>query len=822
MRALWQDLQYGWRILRRNPGFAIVAALTLAIGIGANAAIFSAVKAVLLPALPYSDPAGIVVVWGTFPDLNVERGTASPLEFLHWRDTNHVFSEMAAWRTLYTTTTGHGEPQQVWQAMASANFFQLLGIRPALGRDFLPDEDQLGREKVAILSYRFWQQRFHGDRGIVGKSIILDDQPYEILGVLPSNFVLFGTQLAPDVWSPLAFTRAQLDPRNYGLIVFARLKRGVALEQARADMDIIDASLKKRYPEMDQKSGLLIENLQTTMTHSVRPAMVIFIWAVGFVLLIACANVANLMLARAASRDREMALRTALGAQPGRILRQLLAESVLLAMIGGALGLIVAYAAIGFIRAEVPQGLKAIPFSSDIHLGGVAVAFTLGLALLTGIVFGLAPALESSRSALNESLKEGGRGSTGGRRSHLLRSSLVVSEVALSLLLLTGAGLLIRSFVRLLSQNLGFNPANLLTMRIQLPVDHYSGTQAVNFYQQVLDRVRAIPGVRSASAVNFLAFSGWADVFAFDIAGRTPPSAKDEFTSRYEVVDWQYLRDMGIPVLSGRDFGPQDGPDSAGVALINRALAQRYWPKEDPVGKQIRIHIIPTRASWQAQKRESWLTIVGVVGDVRDWYWGVDALPKIYLPMQQDPSWFMSLVIRQSGSGQQILPAARLIVSSLDANQPVTSVHTMDDLLSDALAQRRLNMVLLAIFATVAVALAAIGIYGVMAYAVSQRTHEIGVRLALGAEPRDILRMIVGEGMRLAGIGMIIGLLSSILLAYYLRGELYGIQLYGIRTLDPLTFVAVPVLIAAVAILASYVPARRATTVDPLVALRYE
>lgn len=821
MRTLWQDLRYGWRVLERSPGFALVAALTLALGIGANTVIFSAVKAIVTPTLPYSDPARLVVIWGTFPELKIQRGTDSAAEFLDWRDMNHVFSQMAAWRSLYATTTGNGQPQQVWEAMASANFFGMMGIKPVLGRDFLQGEDQVGHDTVAILTYRFWQQRFHGDRGVLGRSIVLDNRPYEIVGVLPADFSFFGTRVAPDLWVPLAFTRAQLDRRNYGPIVFARLKPGVDLERARAEMATIDTALKKRYPDMDQKTGLLIETLPTMLTHRMRSAMAVFVWAVGFVLLIACANVANLMLARASSRDREMALRTALGARPRRVLRQLLTESVLLAAIGGAFGVIVAYGGIRLIRTLLPSGLHEIPFAGDIHLSGTAVLFTMVLSAVTGIIFGLAPAIQISRSAIAESLKEGGRGSTGGRATHLLRSWLVVSEVALSLLLLIGAGLLIRSFVQLLSQNLGFNPENLLTMQIQLPVNHYNGPQAQVFYQQTLDRVRALPGVKSASAVDFLMYSGWSDDFAFDISGRTPPP-NEEFTSRYEVIDWQYLRMMGIPVVTGRDFTAADNANGEGVAMINRTLARRYWPHEDPVGKQIRIHIISSRAPWQAEKRDSWLTIVGVTGDVRDWNWGADSVPTIYLPMAQDPSWLMSLVIRQDASAANILPAVRHIVSSLDANQPVTMVRMMDRLVSDSLAQRRLDMVLLAIFAGVAVLLAAIGIYGVMAYAVSQRTHEIGVRMALGAKPADVLRMIFGEAMRLTGAGLLIGLIASVLLTHYLRDQLFGIQLYGVRALDPVTFVGVPVLIVIVAALASYLPARRATAVDPLIALRYE
>lgn len=822
MQTFLQDVRYGWRILQRNRGFTIVAALTLAIGIGANAAIFSAVHAFVLQPLPYPDPSRIVMLWNTAPDRGINRGTASAAEFLDWREMNHSFDSLAAWRPSFATVTGNGDPEQVWMMHVSQSFFNLLGMKPMLGRDFLPEEGQVGHDKVAILSYPFWRRKLQADPKIVGKTIVLDYESYQVIGVLPPKFSLFGTHVDLDVWVPLAFTRAQLDRSHYDLVVCGRLKPGVPLAKAQAEMETINATLKKRYPEMDQQAGMLVETLQTSLTHSVRPAMMIFLWAVGFVLLIACANVANLMLARATSREREMALRTALGARGGRVLRQLLTESVLLALIGGVFGLGVAFGGIRFIRAELPQGLHELPFSSNIHLGWPVLAFTIGLSLLTGIIFGFAPAFQISRSALTESLKEGGRGLTGGRRSHLLRSSLVVSEIALSVLLLIGAGLLVRSFVRLLSQNLGFDSHDLLTMQVWLPSNHYSGTQALNFYQQALGQIRALPGVKEASGIDFLMFTGWSDSVEFDIAGRAPSSPREQFTSRYRVIDSQYLHTMGIPVISGRNFNVADGPNSAGVALIDEALADRYWHNQNPVGKQIRIHVPAAHAPWQSQERDSWLTIVGVTGNIREWDWGEDAVPTLYLPMEQDPSFLMSLVIRESGRSAQILPAVRHIVSSLDANQPVTNVRMMDDMLDDALAQRRLNMVLLGVFAAIAALLAAIGIYGVMAYGVSQRTHEIGVRMALGAERRDVLRMIVIEALRLAGLGMVIGWVSAILAAHYLQNRLYGMQLYGIRPVDPVTFIGVPVLIILVAAVASYFPARRATAVDPLIALRYE
>lgn len=822
MQTFLQDVRYGWRILQRNRGFTIVAALTLAIGIGANAAIFSAVHAFVLQPLPYPDPSRIVMLWNTAPDRGINRGTASAAEFLDWREMNHSFDSLAAWRPSFATVTGNGDPEQVWMMHVSQSFFSLLGMKPMLGRDFLPEEGQIGHDKVAILSYPFWRRKLQADPKIVGKTIVLDYESYQVVGVLPPKFSLFGTHVDLDVWVPLAFTRAQLDRSHYDLVVCGRLKPGVPLVKVQAEMETINATLKNRYPEMDQQAGMLVETLQTSLTHSVRPAMMIFLWAVGFVLLIACANVANLILARATSREREMALRTALGARGGRVLRQLLTESVLLALIGGVFGLGVAFGGIRFIRAELPKGLHELPFSSNIHLGWPVLAFTIGLSLLTGIIFGFAPAFQISRSALTESLKEGGRGLTGGRRSHLLRSSLVVSEIALSVLLLIGAGLLVRSFVRLLSQNLGFDSHDLLTMQVWLPSNHYSGTQALNFYQQALGQIRALPGVKEAGGIDFLMFTGWSDSVEFDVAGRAPSSPREQFTSRYRVIDSQYLHTMGIPVISGRDFNVADGPNSAGVALIDEALADRYWHNQNPVGKQIRIHVPAAHAPWQSQERDSWLTIVGVTGNIREWDWGEDAVPTLYLPMEQNPSFLMSLVIRASGRSAQILPAVRHIVSSLDANQPVTNVRMMDDMLDDALAQRRLNMVLLGVFAAIAALLAAIGIYGVMAYGVSQRTHEIGVRMALGAERRDVLRMIVVEALRLAGLGMVIGWVSAILVAHYLQNRLYGMQLYGIRTVDPVTFIGVPALIILVAAVASYFPARRATAVDPLIALRYE
>ena len=819
METLWNDLRYGWRMLRRNPGFALVALFTLALGIGANAAIFSIVNGVLLRPLPFPESDHIVNVWETFANRNIIHGTASAAEFLDWRDMNHVFSEISGNRLLITTITGNGEAEQVHESQVSANFFRMLGVGPVLGRDFSTDEEQPGHEQVAILSDGLWQRHFGGDPGAIGKSIVVNEKPYTVIGVLPRGFSLYGLKPNFDIWTPLAFDRAKLNREDHELVIFARLRQGVSLPQAQAEMETIIAQLKKQYPGIDQENQIRVAGLQKELTASLRPSVIILLVSVGFVLLIACANVVNLMLARAATREREIALRATLGAGRRRILRQLMTESLLLSLIGGALGVAVAYGGLHILRLSFPTtGRTQIPHAEWIAIDGRVLIFTLLVSLLTGIIFGLAPAIQISRSELYESLKEGSRGSTGGRRSHFIRSALVVSEVALSLLLLAGAGMLIRSFVLLMTDSLGFDPSKLMTAQIFLPAPHYPTAPSVrNFYHDVTERVAALPDVKSASAVNFLPLTGWSGYCDFDIAGRATPPSGEHFTGQYRVIDWRYLRTMGISLKEGRDFAPADGPETQGVALINEALANRYWPNQDPVGQQIRLKFPDVRTPYDPEPREGWLTVVGLVGDVRDWQWGEPKVGQIFLPDTQDPSRMMHLVVRSSGDLNQIGAAIRSAVNSVDPNQPVTNLQTMHGYLAASVSQRRLSMFLLALFAGVATLLACVGIYGVMAYAVTQRSHEIGIRLALGAQPADVLRMVVGDGMRLAGIGLALGLAGSYVAMRYLASELYGV-----RAKDPLTLVGVAAGLAIVAMIACYVPARRATKVDPLVALRYE
>jgi predicted permease len=555
------------------------------------------------------------------------------------------------------------------------------------------------------------------------------------------------------------------------------------------------------------------------LVSTLRPGLVLLVAAVAFVLLIACANVANLMLARAAVREREIALRVSLGAGRKRIFRQLLTESALLSLIGAAIGILFAYGGIHILRDAVVSGQGSrIPHPEWITIDPTVLGFTFLVAVATGILFGFAPAIQISRSALFESLKEGSRGSTAGRHSQLARSVLVVSEVAFSLMLLVGAGLLVRSFALMLAEPLGFDPENLLTAQLLLPDAHYpDGPRISNFYQSVVERVNAIPGVNSASAANFLPLTHWTHFCDFDIAGRASPPSGEHFTSEYRVADWRYLSTMGVPVKEGRNFTSADGPDSQAVALVNEVLARRYWPDADPVGQQIRLIFNPTRTPWDAIPHQGWLTIVGVVGDIRDWAWSEPKSGQLYLLQTQNPSRLMSLMVRSRVDRAQLTGAVRRAVESVDPDQPITDVKTMEDYLAVAFSQRRLNMSLLAFFAIVAALLAAIGIYGVMGYAVTQRSHEIGIRMALGAEPRDVLRMIVGDGMKLALLGLAIGLTASLLLMKYLES-----QLYGVKARDPLTFIGVAAGLALVALAACYFPARRATKVDPLVALRYE
>jgi putative ABC transport system permease protein len=820
METFWQDLRYGLRSLRRNPGFAIVAIVTLAIGIGANAAIFSAINGVLLRPLPFPESKRLVTVWETDVDRNVVHGTASPAEYLDWQEMNHSFENLGGWRGLYFTITGSGDPERVWGSEVSGNFFQMLRVSPALGRDFERDDEQPGHAPVVILTDGLWRRHFGGDPGLIGKTIQLDGKPATVIGILPRGFSLYGTAPEFDVWKPFEFDRAKLDRENHELVIFGRLQPGVTVAQAQTEMRAIQAELKRKYPGIDQKNGLRVVGFHDELVSALRPGLMLLLAAVAFLLLIASANVANLLLARAAAREREIAVRTSLGAGRGRILRQLLTESFLLALIGAAVGIVFAYGGLQLLRAFLPPptGHGQIPHPEWIRIDGTVLLFTIGIALLTSVIFGLAPSMQVARAKIYESLKEGSRGTTSGRRSQFIRSALIVSEVGFSLVLLVGASLLVRSFSLMMSENLGFNPSNLLTMQIFLSPADYPATPGVsNFYSDVLGRVSALPGVDSASAVNFLPLTGWNVFCNFEIEGHPIAESDEQPTTQYRVADWRYLQTMGISLKEGRSFTAADGPDAQGVAVINETLAHRYWPGQDPVGQQIKLIFPSTRQPWDAEPRSGWLTIIGISGDARDWAWGEAKAGQMYLPLAQDASRIMHLTIRSKGDPTQLTSDIRHAVEAVDPNQPVTDVRSMDGYVTMAVAQKRLNMSLLAFFAIVAGVLAAIGIYGVMGYAVEQRSHEIGIRMALGARPEDVVKMIVRDGMKLALLGLTLGLIGSLIAMKYLES-----QLYGIKARDPLTFIGVGVALALVALAACYIPARRATKVDPLSALRYE
>jgi putative ABC transport system permease protein len=602
MEALWQDLRYGARMLLRNPGFAAVAILTLAIGIGANVMIFSVVNGVLLRPLAFPESQRIVTVWETDANRGIVHGTASAAELLDWRDMTHSFQDLSGWRALYFTITGNGEPEQVWGSQVSGNFFRMLKVSPILGRDFSAEDEQRGHEQVVILSYALWQRHYGGDPGIVGKTINLDDTPYAVIGVLPRGFTLYGTMPEFEIWKPFSFDRTQLDRENHELVVFGRLQNGATVQTAQSEMETTVAQLKRQYPGLDQKNGIHVVGFHDELVKPLRPGLLLLLAAVGFVLLIACANVANLMLARASVREREMAIRASQGAGRRRIFAQMMTESVLLALLGAVAALALAYFGLDVLRLVMPAaGHGQIPHLDWITINGRVIGFAFLVSLFTALIFGLAPAIQVVRSELYESLKEGGRGSTGGRRRHFARSVLIVSEVAFSLLLLVGAGLLVRSFARMMSEDLGFNSSKLMTMQAFLPEKHYPASHSiVNFDNALVDRVSALPGVVSAGAVNFLPLTGWTAFCDFDIAGRPNPASGEHFTGEYRVSDWRYLRTMGIALKEGRDFTSADGPDSPGVVLINETLAHRYWPDQDPVGKQIKLVFPATLRPWES------------------------------------------------------------------------------------------------------------------------------------------------------------------------------------------------------------------------------
>lgn len=821
MGTFWQDLQYGGRLLLKSPAFTLIAVATLALGIGANTAIFGIVNTVLLRPLPYPNQQQLVNVWETDSNRKIKHGSVPPGDFVDWRAQNQVFQGISAFQFDVFTLTGAGEPEQVWGGRVSANFFDLFGVRPVVGRAFRPDEEQLGHDRVVIISHAVWTRHFAADPNVVGHSVTINDNPYTVIGVLPADFNLLGLSRQFEVWVPLALSTSDIRRDNPSLIVFARLKSDVTIARANLDMGDISRRLSMEYPATNQGVGTWVVSMHELMSRGFGDPLLLLLASVGLVLLIACANVANLLLARAAGREKEVAIRSTLGAGRLRLVRQLLTESVLLGLVGGAAGLLVGYGGLKILPAILPPagGIDEMPRISMAGISGTVFAFTVGVAILTGIIFGLAPAFQFSKTNLAESLKESGRSSTGGVQRRVTRNFLAIVEVGLSLVLLIGAGTLIRSLRSLLNTNLGFNPKNVLSMQVWLTESHHPGTaQTREFFQQVIERMRALPGVDSASAINFLPLTSWTDLANFDIGGRASPPPRHEFVAHYRIIDPQYFQTMQVPLVRGRYFKDTDNQNAQGVAIVNQTLAGQYWPNQDAIGQQVRIHLQESKSvPWRPGASDAWLTIVGIVADTSERKPGDRDTGRLYLPYLQTPSRMMRIILRTSGPAELLASAARQAVQSIDPNQPVTEVQSMEQLVSASVSSESLNAILLTFFAALALILAGIGIYGVISYGVEQRRHEIGIRLALGAQPRDVVHLIVRQGVRLALIGIVIGFGAAFGMIRGLSGAMFGI-----KSIDLASSIVAVVLLFLVAFFACYIPARRATRVDPVQALRYE
>ncbi len=805
METLWQDLRYGLRMLRAKPSFAVVAILALALGIGANTAIFSVVNAVLLSPLPFPQPEQLAMVWLDNRRQDIHDDITSYPNFLDWRDQNHVFQSMAGMRNVSYTLTSVGEPEQLQGASVGANFFQLMGVSPAQGRGFSPEEETPGKDQVVVLGYGLWQRRFGGDSKIIGQTLTLNGQPFTVIGIMPAGFQF---PSKAEIWGPLAPSQQLKAARgSFWLPVVGRLKPGVTPQQAQADMNVIAQRLEQQYPQMNAGYGINVVPLHEQVVGQIRLALLVLLGAVAFVLLIACANVANLLLARSAERQKEMAIRTALGASRRRIIGQLLIESLLLGLLGGVFGLLLAKWGLSLLIAFSPAN---IPRLENIRLDGRVLGFTLLVSLLTGLVFGLVPAWQASKPELNETLKESGRSGGSSARGQQIRKLLVVSEIALALVLLVGAGLMIRSFWQLQKVEVGLVAENVLAVRLGLPRTKYpDGANTAAFYQQLQERLAALPGVKAVGATSGILLQKLANSSIFSIEGRPVEPEAQRLELPFDAVSPNYFRTMGIPLIKGRVFTEQDKRDSLQVAVINETMVRRYFPNEDPIGKRFTFGNPDSNASW--------ITIVGVMRDVRRQ--GLDEPIRIesFMPHSQAPSRSMEVVIRTASDPLTLAKSVHDAIWSLDKDLPVANIRTVEQILSERTAPRRLNMLLLGLFAVVALVLAAVGLYGVMSYSVTQRTHEIGIRMALGAQPRDVLKLVVGQAAMLAVIGVAIGLAAALALT-----RLMSRLLFNVSATDPLTFAAIAVMLTAVALLASYLPARRAMKVDPMVALRYE
>jgi putative ABC transport system permease protein len=805
MGRLWQDIRYGARMLLKQPSFTVVAVMTLALGIGANSAIFSVVNAVLLRPLALSEPDQLVNLYETLPQGGGALGSVSTPNLFDWREQNDVLTGIAAFTHADFSLQGTDSPQRIVGASVSANFFNLLGVAPLMGRGFVEGEDQPGNNHVVVITEQLWRRNFGADPQIVGKDIALNGENFTVVGVMSSGFRFPSRRIgAADAWVPLVFSQSQLANRgSHWLGTFGRLKPGVSFEQAQEQMSTIGSRLEQQYPNQQLGRNIKLASMHEDAIRAVRPALLILLGAVGFVLLIACTNVANLLLARAAGRRREIAIRTALGAGRGRLVRQFLTESMLLSTLGGVAGLIIARWGVDGLVA-LATGI--LPRSGEVALDGRVILFTLGITALTGLIFGLAPAIQVSRADVQSALKEGGNAGNSPQRNWL-RGALVVAEVSSSLVLLIGAGLLINSFMRLQQVDSGLRPENVLTCKITLPSGKYPTPDSMsNFYKQLFDRISSLPGVQSAGGTNMLPIQQYGNNGEITIEGQPPDPSGHGPLVEYRFATPDYFRAQGIPLLAGRFFTEQDQQNTEAVLIVNQTFARQLLPNEDPLGKRI-LNFGPNGAK-----------IIGVVGDVKQSGLTNPVRPELFMPYTQG-LWdhTMTVVARTTSDPVKLTALIREAVQEVDPNQPIYGVQTMEDVISASLSNQRLNMMLLGIFASVALILALIGIYSVMSYTVTQSTREIGIRMALGAQARDVLKLVVGHGLALTLIGVLLGVVAAFALT-----RLMSSLLFGVTATDPLTFIIVPAILILVAIVSCYVPARRATKVDPMIALRYE
>ncbi len=813
-----QELRFALRMLLKNPLFTVIAVATLALGIGANTAVLSLVNALLLRPLPYKNPEQLVLIWQQFLNQGLERIPVSPPEYLDYEKQTQSYDRLAAFDYANFNLTGGDLPERVQGAVVTPSLFPLLGVEPVKGRVFAPEEMQAGRNDVVMISARLWQRRFNSDPATVGRKLSLNGRAYAVVGIMPAAFEfplpLFNVQGGTfaeraDVWAPLTFTQQELGSRgsrSYGIV--GRLRSGVSRENAQAELGTITANWIKNYKEnyaVETGFGAKVYGLKDQVVGGMRPALLMLLGAVALVLLIACANLTTMLLARAGSREREMAIRVALGAGPYRVLRQMLTESVLLSILGGLAGVVFSLWALELLTAV---GSKTVPRLREVNLDATVLVVTLLVSMVTGVFFGLAPALASAKPELTEALKEGGRGATSSLRRNRLRNAFVVAEIALALVLLVGAGLLIKSFVRLQNVNPGFNSRNVLTMELALPVLKYPrGKPVIDFYAEVDRRIKTIPGVKYAAFTSILPLSGSGSDSSFHIEGFDEKQTGVYPDEEIRIVTPDYFRLLETPLLKGRFFTEADTAEAPGVVIINQAMAKKYWPNEEALGKRINFND-------SDPQKIKWVTVVGIVTNIRHRGLDLEPKPEYYLPHPQRAFREMILAVRGVQDPRALTSLIRREIQLMDPDQPLANVQTLERITAESIAPRRLSVTLLGVFAAVALVLASVGIYGVMSFLVVQRTHEIGVRMALGAQRADVLRLVVGHGMKLVCIGSVLGLVMALISTRALSAMLYRVGAF-----DLTTFAGVTIALALVALLASYIPALRATRADPMIAL---